>query len=636
MYKVAVPIACKTLQQAKEYYPSMKSAGVERVWMCGFGKILEYEPQKSDALVQELKKAVDFFRENGLEVGLWVEGFGHGEGLTHETEKKAHAKNYTKLTGLRGEGNEYGLCPKDEEYSADFARGIATLATAGPDMIMLDDDFRLNGRPAYDIGCFCDAHLKEYYERIGEVIPKDKLEKLIFTGGQNKYRDAYMDMMADTYFEFIGKLRRAVDEVDPAIRMSFCAIRETWDYCGTDCVELAKAFAGSTKPFLRTISAPYHSIITNSELPDILENTRMQVKWAADAGVEVFTEGDVYPRPRYNVHSKCLEMFDTVLYVEGVANGILKYMYDYNMRIGYETGYIDRHIKNIPFRKAARELFEGKKIVGVQPYNEMHKCRDWETEECDFEKAYTNRMNGFQSVSGDYVSRNSIPTTYEDGDYPLILSGENAKYVPLEELKRGAVLDVRAAQILQNRGVDCGLISQETSEVFSEYFEKYDDTILNISENIRHKKIACSDKAQVWSRYNPQGTPASYIYENADGNRFYVLANDRENSRRNVNYYQNYYRQQDLVEALEYVGRKKLPAVCLKNPYLYMLAAKNNKAMSVLLVNAYADEILEPKIILDKPYKSIRFVGCNGRLEGDTVYLEEMGGFTMAAFEVSE
>ena len=158
MYKTAVPIKCKTLQEAKEYYPSMKSAGVERVWMCGFGKILEYEPQKSDALVQEPKKAVDFFRENGLEVGLWVGGFGHGEGLTHETEKKAHAKNYTKLTGLRGVGNEYGLCPKDPEYAADFARGIATLAASGPVMIMLDDDFRLNGRPAYDIGCFCDAH----------------------------------------------------------------------------------------------------------------------------------------------------------------------------------------------------------------------------------------------------------------------------------------------------------------------------------------------------------------------------------------------------------------------------------------------------------------------------------------------
>ncbi len=636
MYKTAVPIKCKTLREAKEYYPSMKSAGVERVWMCGFGKILEYNPEKSGELVQELKKAVDFFRENGLEVGLWVEGFGHGEGLTHETEKKTHAKNYTKLTGLRGEGNEYGLCPKDPEYSADFARGIATLATAGPDLIMLDDDFRLNGRPAYHIGCFCDAHLKEYYERIGEVIDKEKLEKLIFVGGKNKYRDAYMDMMKDTYLEFIGKLRRAVDEVNPAIRMSFCAIRETWDYCGTDCVELAKAFAGNTKPFLRTIGAPYHSLITDSTIPDILENTRMQAKWAADGGVEVFTEGDVYPRPRYIIHSKCLELYDTVLYAEGVADGILKYMYDYNMKVGYETGYLDRHMKNMPFREEVRALFADKKTVGVQSYNELHKCRDWETEEGDLARAYSIRMFSFQSVTGDCLSRISIPTMYEDGEYPLLLCGENAKYVPLEALKRGAVLDVRAAEILQSRGVDCGLISQETAAVFSEYFEKYDDTILNISENIRHKKIVCADKAQVWSRFMPQNTPASYVYENAQGNRFYVLAYDREPSRRNVNYYQNYYRQQDMVEALEYVGRKKLPAVCLKNPYLYVLAAKNEKAMSVMLANAYADEILEPKIVLDKPYKSIRFVGCSGRLEGDTVYLEEMGGFTMAAFEVSE
>jgi hypothetical protein len=59
--------------------------------------------------------------------------------------------------------------------------------------------------------------------------------------------------------------------------------------------------------------------------------------------------------------------------------------------------------------------------------------------------------------------------------------------------------------------------------------------------------------------------------------------------------------------------------------------------MAVGLFNCFADSVLEPTVKLDGEYQSIRFVGCSGRLEGDTVYLDApLPAFEFAAFEVGK
>ena len=60
---------------------------------------------------------------------------------------------------------------------------------------------------------------------------------------------------------------------------------------------VSKAFAGDTAPFLRTIGAAYHS----TQVSMAVETTRAQAFWCKGTGIELFTEGDVYPRPRYTV-----------------------------------------------------------------------------------------------------------------------------------------------------------------------------------------------------------------------------------------------------------------------------------------------------------------------------------------------
>lgn len=634
MQKLTVPILFHSLSEdtLNDYLDLVKQCKAQRVFIGDLGAIFE-----GNSLLytrtQMLEKSIRFFQANGIETGIWVSSLGHGGALSHEQGEYA-TTDFTYIEGVNGGGNRYGYCPMDPDYTEAFRKGVKTIAQLRPDLIMLDDDFRLNNR-SYYMGCFCKLHLQEYYKRIGEVIPPENLEQKIFTGGKNKYRSAYMELSAKTLLDFAKQMRAAVDEVDPRIRLGACTVFENWDYCGTDAMEIAKAFAGNTQPFIRTIGAPYHAEL-NPEcmLSSVIEDTRLQVHWVKQQeGIEVFTEGDVYPRPRYNVSSAGLELFDLAMLADGRSDGILKYMIDYSQKAHYEMGYIKRHVKNEGLRGEIARIFAGKQSVGVRPVDVLHKIENWELPNVPEEDIAIKLIMAMQSSSRYYLSLNSIPTTYDNADAPLLLLGENARYIDGQSLNNGAIVDVSAALILQSRGIDVGLLSAEDSRCDGEYYLADQDTIRGLS-NCALKKIVCKDTAKVLSTLVPDETPGSYLYENPLGQRFFVLAQDAFCSAANRNYYNNYYRQAQMVEAAEYVSRKKLPAVCLKNPKLYMMAASDGEATSVLMLNIHKDEILDPVVTLDRCYSHVRFVNCSGHLEGDKLCLSDIPAFGIAAFEV--
>ena len=66
------------------------------------------------------------------------------------------------------------------------------------------------------------------------------------------------------------------------------------------------------------------------------------------------------------------------------------------------------------------------------------------------------------------------------------------------------------------------------------------------------------------------------------------------------------------------------------------IAAKSEAgdAMAVALFNIFEDEIPMPRILLDKPYNGVRFVNCEGKLEGNILTLSELPPYGTAAFEV--
>lgn len=633
MYKLSVPVSIDTIDDSsvEAYIAEFKNAKVDRVFLLSAASIM-----RKDAFVytcpEKMERLIARFKEAGFEVGVWLGAFGHGGVLAHD-KGSDYVADFTRIRGSDGGMSAEGFCPLDENFQKCYYEGVKKVALMRPDIIMFDDDFRLNGRRGYTLGCCCDKHMERFCTLVGENVPREKMEELVFTGGQNKYRDAWLKLSGDTLLEFARLMRRAVDEADESIRLGSCACPSVWDGEGTDMIALAKAFAGKTKPYMRTVGAPYHG----PRVQNAVERTRMQAAWCEDEGIEIFAEGDVYPRPRYAVGSRLLEIYDNALVASGAMDGILKYMYDYNYKVSYEKGYNARHIKNMAFRDGIRAMFENKKHIGVRVYEHLHKVR-----EAVFPKEYVPGASAFAwdlsfAIAHRFLCENAIPTVYRQSEeYPVLVFSENARHIDLAELKNGAILDVAAAKILSARGVDVGLISAKAQSVFGEYFSSYDDEIRNIA-SVCTQKAAVSDKACVKSVFTPDNTPASYTYENENGQRFYVLCFDAHKSESlHFNYVDNYYRQADMIEAIEWLCGRKLPAVCTKNPYLYMQAARGEDgALTVALFNMHIDEIVEAEIELDDAYSEIKCLGCAGTLCKNKVKLTtEIEPYGTALFEV--
>jgi hypothetical protein len=67
-----------------------------------------------------------------------------------------------------------------------------------------------------------------------------------------------------------------------------------------------------------------------------------------------------------------------------------------------------------------------------------------------------------------------------------------------------------------------------------------------------------------------------------------------------------------------------------------MQCKKGEKGMAVGLWNFFADTAIEPVVELSRPYQSVKFFNCSGRLENDKIYLCDIAPFAFAGFELFE
>lgn len=54
---------------------------------------------------------------HGFQTGIWVNAFGHGSALSHETSQ-AVQPSFTQMTGVYGESFGYADCPLDPHFTS--------------------------------------------------------------------------------------------------------------------------------------------------------------------------------------------------------------------------------------------------------------------------------------------------------------------------------------------------------------------------------------------------------------------------------------------------------------------------------------------------------------------------------------
>lgn len=629
MYKISVPVMNGNVKRSnrERLLTEIRRFHAERIFLAL--DTYEMDQNKRIEVLKELEDNCRFFKDNGMEVGVWLWTFWVNNNTT-----------FRNMRSINGTEIEKFMCPTDEtfvEFACDY---ICDVAKCGVDLIQFDDDFRygfLSDSPA----CLCDKHIEIINSIAGETATREEIKNHILTGGNNKFRDAYIKANGDAFRKFAYAVRSAVDQINPSIRIGACACLTSWDIDGTDAYELAKILAGDTKPFVRLIGAPYWAVKQSwgNCLQDTIELERMESAWTKQEDIEIMAEGDAFPRPRINCPASFVEGFDTAIRASRCTDGILKYGIDYTSNADYETGYAKFHERNCDTYHAIDRAFGDKKNCGIRVYESMKKLSDMVVPTKVNESV--NIQNFIFSKAARTLACNSIPTVYEGEGVCGIVFDENARNMPLTALKNGLILDIAAAEILKDRGIDVGLEKihstlndNGSSLVFGmdEHFINSDNHISIIGATVYY--ITVNERAEILSdlKTSDGAIPISYRYENAAGNRFLVLnINTRFDDSSMLKHYA---RGRQIADQISWLSGNQLPAYVYGHPSLYLQSKKNQESMAVGLWNFFADTAIEPVIELDKAYREIKFINCSGVLKEDKVYLEDISPYAFAGFEV--
>lgn len=623
-YRVAVPVMNFDFahhMNREKTLETLKKMGVSRVMIGVESNSTAGEAKKK--VLADIKSNTEYLHAHGFEVGAWFWAFYN----TLEND-------FVRMRSPEGSVSKSTICPTDESYCEEMCGFIKDCVKTGVDMIQFDDDFRY-GFQDIGFGCLCENHLRKIGEYLGGDVDFETAAHGVMNGGKNKYRDAFLAVNGAVFEEFAQKCREAVDSVNPEVRMGFCSCITSWDIDGTTPDRLARILAGKTRPFYRLIGAPYWAALNawgHTRLSYVIEQERLEANRREDSEIEMFSEGDTYPRPRYRVPAAYLEGFDTVLRADGCTDGILKYTFDYTSDWDYETGYNEAHIRNMPVYKKIDGMFSDKETVGVRVFDSMCKfgTLTMPTDENNPSKVQELAF----SVPARFLAANSIPSVYSGNEYSGIAFGEDARILTKELLANGAIIDYAAAVILKEKGIDTGIISENGTVGMdsTEYFSSSEMT--NTLTSTKIHRVTLADGAEIGSYIEKNGEklPVFYQYQNADGLKFAVYTFDGYRAEEYA--FRNYERQKQVVEALTWLCGKKLPAVCTGHPDLYVLTKKKDNVLSVGLWNFFPDGIYGARVELPENIKSFDIFGADGEADGNILTVSEIPPYGFAAAEI--
>lgn len=609
MYNTWIPIHGRTLNYGTRdvYLAQLREAE------CTHIVIVAYEMEREGAY-EALADHIAYFRAHGVEAGIWIgTTIGHGVLLSHDV--KEEETRYTPLKNLDGRVISGTSCPLDPDFRRDFSAYVARLAATGAKTILLDDDFRLSRRAGGVLTCVCDRHMAEIARLTGEDLSREEFCARAFTGPANKYRDAFLTAAGNSLRLLASDIRAAVDAVDPTVRVALCSVHSHWDVDGADGLELTKILAGKNPPLLRLHGAPYWAVTSSDkDLTAVFEIARMFASFCENGGAELISEGDVYPRPRYNVPASYLELFDAVLRADGLHSGILKYTVDYCATPEFETGYLAHHRYDLPLLKAVTEAFEGTEPLGVRVHIAPHRIRS-----ADLDLDPVSDQSPSPSA-GAMLQAAGVPTVYTGRGVTDAVFGEEGRYRSPAEFEHGMLIDASAAVLLTRRGFDVGLTDLGSYEKVTVSALVTDGpaehaTVMNGGARLRSVTLKHGAEVLLSALVGGVRRPLLYRYENAEGQRFLVALFSGFSLHRSSGICRSYLFGRALRGGLEWLTAHPLPVLLPTAPSLYTVLAGDGDRRALLLANLSPDAVLPGSVTFDRPVRSVRARSADGPVE---------------------
>ena len=203
-------------------------------------------------------------------------------------------------------GKTVRFCPLDPGFGAYIDYVFTALARERPSFILTDDDVR-----AYSHGCecFCATHVKLFNARRGTNYDSAALRAAVAKSkpGEPDYDTFFRlqrEMMEDAV---VGRIRRAIDAVDPSIQAGVCIAGEEHRLCAPLAQRIA---ARGQTPVMRCSTGLYGERMTAEGFPRVYMRMLGFESAYRGSGIDLLDEADTCPQ---NLWSKSARSFMTHL-----------------------------------------------------------------------------------------------------------------------------------------------------------------------------------------------------------------------------------------------------------------------------------------------------------------------------------
>ncbi len=118
-------------------------------------------------------------------------------------------QDWQTMVDFQGRQATAQVCPLDPGWREYYAAELALYAREGFRVVWIDDDVRLhNHHPLAWGGCWCPLHVAEFDRRAGANATREEIvAKCLQPGRPHPWREIWMDMNEDMYFEMISSWR---------------------------------------------------------------------------------------------------------------------------------------------------------------------------------------------------------------------------------------------------------------------------------------------------------------------------------------------------------------------------------------------------------------------------------------------
>ena len=443
-----VPVAWRrgaVEETANDLKAIARQSGLRRFFIAGpgFNEVM-YAPFATNLYAEmgrEIGEIAKRVAADGIEVGWWC------------SPSIRYVSDFNSVEDASGgKSADNKKCPLDPAFQDDWVAKVkAVVAAARPRMINIEDDYTLAwGRGLMGGGCFCKRHLALFEKTYGKPLSAAEINAVFKnrTAENLTVRRAFAGTVRESLCILARKVRAAVDEVDPAVRICVCEPGLNADTDGASVEAIARAFAGTnTRPAIRPSGAIYGAQTTPADVPGAIAHTFYTLA-RLPKDIETFYEADPYPHNRFFASASQMGSLMSGAVFAGSQN-LLLYCLQYLDDPFEDPGYANEFNRLKPRLEAVRDFNLSRRatLKGVRIV--------WTSDAMALTRGLGGGRDAQLADEAFVLSKFGIPYTMCDSE-PAILAGNIVESLTDGELGKilsgGVLIDAPAADLLAKRG----------------------------------------------------------------------------------------------------------------------------------------------------------------------------------------